>query len=256
MTRWLHDCKSHNSQQISQVKYIFGEINLCLCKQHYILLQFSFFFPQFEKVIRYKNGNKQVLSICCCRVILKFNVTFLTFGDGGRFSSSENEGERGFRCRRVGLGVAGGEGEGVAGWDFPNDCSESSWRSSCSSEPESSLKESSSSRSSSSPLPCEPYATTEQLYKIPIFTFCLKINWSGKCCQVNFFFMYLAPVETQQVCCPLRLRSASSCAQRAVSSSSSFSLSSSLPPQDWCGPLVDGQHACSSFFHSNTLVTR
>lgn len=113
-------------------------------------------------------------------------MTFLTFGDGGRFSSSENEGERGFRCRRVGLGVAGGEGEGVAGWDFPNDCSESSWSSSCSSEPESSLKESSSSRSSSSPLPYEPYTTTE-LYKILISMFCLKINWSGKCCRVIFF---------------------------------------------------------------------
>lgn len=72
----------------------------------------------------------------------------------------------------------------------------------------------------------------------------------------NFVFKYFVPVETQQVCCPLRLTSASSYAQRAVSSSSSFSLSSSLPPQDWCGPLVDGQHACSSSFHSNTLVAK
>lgn len=82
--------------------------------------------------------------------------TFITFGDGGRFSSSEKDGERGFRRLRVGLGVAGGDGDGVVGWDFPADCSESSWRSSCSSEPESSLRESSSSKSSSSPLPCEP----------------------------------------------------------------------------------------------------
>lgn len=79
---------------------------------------------------------------------------FGVFGEGGRFSSSENEGERGFRRLRVGLGVAGGEGDGVVGWDFPTDCSESSWRSSCISEPESSLRESSSSKSSSSPLPC------------------------------------------------------------------------------------------------------
>lgn len=91
-------------------------------------------------------------------------LTFTTFGEGGRFSSSENEGERGFRRRRVGLGVAGGEGDGVVGWDFPNDCSESSWRSSCSSEPESSLRESSSSRSSSSALPCEPIARTKRIF--------------------------------------------------------------------------------------------
>lgn len=71
-----------------------------------------------------------------------------------------------------------------------------------------------------------------------------------------FQFKDLAPVETRQACCPLRPRSASSCAQRAVSSSSSFCLSSSLRPQDWCGPLVDGQRACSSFFHSNMLVGR
>lgn len=52
-------------------------------------------------------------------------MTLITFGEGGRFSSSENEGERGFRRRRVGLGVAGGDGDGVAGCDL-NDCSESS----------------------------------------------------------------------------------------------------------------------------------
>ena len=49
-----------------------------------------------------------------------------TLGDGGRFSSSEKDGEQGFRRRRVGRGVAGGEGEGVAGRDFPTEYSESS----------------------------------------------------------------------------------------------------------------------------------
>lgn len=86
--------------------------------------------------------------------------------------------------------------------------------------------------------------------------FCLKINSSRKMLSNNFVSKYLVPVETQQVCCPLRLRSASSYAQRAASSSSSFSLSSSLPPQGWCGPLVDGRHACSSSSRSNTLATR
>lgn len=94
------------------------------------------------------------------------SVIFITFGEGGRFSSSENEGERGFRRLRVGLGVAGGEGDGVVGWDFPIDCSESSWRSSCISEPESSLRESSSSKSSSSPLPCEQKDDKRSLHTV------------------------------------------------------------------------------------------
>lgn len=47
--------------------------------------------------------------------IASSSLTFITFGEGGRFSSSEKEGERGFRRRRVGLGVAGGEGDGVVG---------------------------------------------------------------------------------------------------------------------------------------------
>lgn len=40
---------------------------------------------------------------------------FITLGEGGWFSSSEKEGEQGFRRRRVGLGVAGGDGDGVVG---------------------------------------------------------------------------------------------------------------------------------------------
>lgn len=78
-----------------------------------------------------------------------------TLGEGGLFSSSEQEGERALRRLRVGRGVSGGEGEGVGGCDFFSEYSESSISSSCSSEPVSSLRESSSSRSSSSPLPCE-----------------------------------------------------------------------------------------------------
>lgn len=108
-------------------------------------------------------------------------MTFTTFGEGGRFSSSENEGERGFRRRRVGLGVAGGEGDGVVGWDFPNDCSESSWRSSCSSEPESSLRESSSSRSSSSPLPYRAKGNNNNKQSIYIFKLSLRRNQSEQC---------------------------------------------------------------------------
>lgn len=109
-------------------------------------------------------------------------LIFTTFGEGGRFSSSENEGERGFRRRRVGLGVAGGEGDGVVGWDFPNDCSESSWRSSCSSEPESSLRESSSSRSSSSPLPCGAKGSNNNNNQsIYIFKLSLGRTWRKQC---------------------------------------------------------------------------
>lgn len=46
---------------------------------------------------------------------LFFFVNFITLGEGGWFSSSEKEGEQGFRRRRVGLGVAGGDGDGVVG---------------------------------------------------------------------------------------------------------------------------------------------
>lgn len=67
--------------------------------------------------------------------------------------------------------------------------------------------------------------------------------------------MRVLPVETQQACCPLRLRSVSSYGQRAASSSSSSSLfSSPHHPPGWCGPRVDGQHVYSSSFHSNMLV--
>lgn len=46
---------------------------------------------------------------------MKNNVLSVTLGEGGWFSSSEKEGEQGFRRLREGLGVAGGEGDGVLG---------------------------------------------------------------------------------------------------------------------------------------------
>lgn len=92
----------------------------------------------------------------------------VTLGEGGLFSSSEQEGERALRRLRVGRGVSGGEGEGVGGCDFFSEYSESSISSSCSSEPVSSLRESSSSRSSSSPLPCE----ARQRHQYTLQTYC------------------------------------------------------------------------------------
>lgn len=68
--------------------------------------------------------------------------------------------------------------------------------------------------------------------------------------------MCVLPVETQQVCCQLRLRSVSSYGQRAASSSSSSSLFSSLHLPGWNGLREDGQRVYSSSFHSNMLVTR
>lgn len=67
---------------------------------------------------------------------------------------------------------------------------------------------------------------------------------------------HVLPVETQQVCCQLRLRSVSSCGQKAASFSSSSSLFSSLHPPGWSGLREDGRHVYSSFSHSNMLVTR
>lgn len=180
-----------------------------------------------------------------------FSKVPLTFGDGGRFSSSENEGERGFRRRRVGLGVAGGEGDGVVGCDFPKDCSESSWRSSGSSEPESSVRESSSSRSSSSPLPCEPQATTRSPFKRSG----QKEKVHEELDETDVVHIEHAPVANQRACCPPRPRSVSSCGQKAASSSSSSGRASSPRLPGWSVPLVDGQRVYSSSFHSNMLVT-